>query len=129
PLADDAPLVWPKGVPRASSDAGAHGASVSSDAKADAEKISNIGGQSSFSRGDVLAGFAQADVIVEHTFTTPIVHQSPLETQAVIVQPDPVTGGAVVWSSTQSPFDVRKDVADVLNVPESDVRVIGTPVG
>src|SRR5262249_25516637 len=128
-MAENAPLVWPRGVPKASETAGAHGAAVGGNGKEEEKKQTNISGERTMSRGDITHGFATADVIVEHTFNTAMVHQSPLETQAMLVQPDPATGGAVVWSSTQSPFDVRKDVAEVLGVRESDVRVIGTPVG
>lgn len=126
-LADDAPLVWPEGVGE-SEEAGAHGADVGGQ-ESPARKSGNVVAQPYFSRGDIEAGFAAADVIVEHTVTTPTVHQSYLEPQATIVQPDPFTGGATVWSSTQAPFNVREEVAAVLDVPESDVRVTATPLG
>jgi len=127
-LAEGAPLVWPEGVPSGGGDAGAHGADVGGSHKED-RKQSNRSAEESFTRGDVPAGFAEADVILERTFTTPMVHQSAIETHAIIAQPDPVTGGATLWVSTQGPFGVRQEVAKVLGVPESDVRVIGTPVG
>jgi CO/xanthine dehydrogenase Mo-binding subunit len=126
-LADDAPLVWPGGVGE-SEEAGAHGADVGGQEQ-QAQTSGNVVAQPHFSRGDVEAGFAAADVIVEHTVTTPVVHQSYLEPQATIVQPDPFTGGATLWSSTQAPFNVREEVAAVLDVPESDVRVTATPLG
>ena len=127
-LAEGAPAVWPKGVPKGASDAGAHGVDHGGDKKSDTD-ATNVAETDSFTRGDVDAGFAEADAIVERTFTTPIVHQSSIEPQAVIAQPDPITGGMTVWASTQTPFGVRKEVAEVLGVPESDVRVHGTPVG
>ena len=127
-LAEGAPLVWPEGVPKGAGDAGAHGADVGGDDEPD-KQIGNIAGQDSWVRGNLEAGFAEAEVVVERTFTTPMVHQGALETQAVVAQPDPVSGGATVWASTQGPFPARKEVADVLGVPDSDVRVIGTPVG
>jgi CO/xanthine dehydrogenase Mo-binding subunit len=128
-LAEGAPLVWPEGVPSGSSDAaGAHGADTGADHKSEREQ-SNISAEESYTRGDVRAGFAQAEAIVERTFTTPIVHQSYIEPHSIMVQPNPATGGAAVWASTQSPFGVRQEVAEVLGVPESDVRVTATPVG
>ena len=96
-LAEDALLVWPQGAPDAH----------------DKAKPSNIIPGSAFRRGNVEAGFAEADVIIERTVVTPMVHQSAIETQSMIVQPDPVTGGATVWSSTQAPFDQRLELADV----------------
>ena len=58
-----------------------------------------------------------------------MVHQSSIETQGWVAQPNPLTGGMTMWASTQSPFGARFDVADVLGVPESDVTVYGMPVG
>ncbi|HLB45447.1 MAG TPA: xanthine dehydrogenase family protein molybdopterin-binding subunit [Anaerolineales bacterium] len=127
-LAENAPLVWPQGVPTGAGDAGVHGADIGSDAKSK-RKASNVAGQESFVRGDVAAGFAEADVVIEGTFTTPMVHQSAVETQSVVAEPKPSTGGITLWASTQSPFGARNEVANVLGIPESDVRVVGMAVG
>ena len=127
-LRPDAPLVWPTGVPKGAGDAGAHGADHGG-AKQSRRKMSNVAERDTYERGDIQAGFAQADAVVERTFTTPIVHQSSIEPQAVVAQPDPVSGGLTLCASTQTPFGVRKEVAEVVGLPESDVRVIGTPVG
>jgi len=127
--ADDAPLVWPNGMQAGSDDAAEHGAAVGGDSDNEDDKPSNIAGTTKVERGDVAQGFAEADVIVERTFTTPMVHQSSIETQGVMVQPDLVTGGATVWGSIQSPFGVRLEVAEILGVPESDVEVHAMPVG
>src|SRR5579859_2809748 len=129
-MAEGAPLVWPEGVPQGSSQAeGEHGLNVADNGNDHKPKISNVEQGAPLTRGDVRAGFAQADVIVERTYTTSMVHQSPIETQTLVVQPDPVTGGATLWASMQSQFGVQHDVAEALGVPDSDVRVIGTPVG
>lgn len=81
-----------------------------------------------FERGDVAAGFAAADCIVEHTYRTSRVHQSYLETQAVIAAIDPL-GGLRVWTSTQALFVVRASVAKALGMAETDVNVTAMPVG
>ncbi len=128
-LAEDAPLVWPRGLPGSSDEAGAHGADTDEDSQEETRRRSNVSSRRHFKRGDVAAGFAEADVLVERTFNTSMVHQSYLEPHATVVQPDPLTGGATVWTSTQAPFWAREEVAGVLNVAESDVRVVGTPVG
>lgn len=128
-LAEEAPLVWPYGLPGSSDEAGAHGADAGGDGQKQARRRSNVSSRRHFKRGDTTAGFAEADVVVEQTFTTSMVHQSYIEPHATVVQPDPLTGGATVWTSTQAPFWAREEVAGVLGVPESDVRVVGTPVG
>jgi CO/xanthine dehydrogenase Mo-binding subunit len=127
-MAEDAPLVWENGVPSGSDDAGAHGADVGGGGET-STKPTNIADESTLEAGDVDAAFAEADIIVERTFTTPMAHQNSLETHGIIAQPDPVFNKMTVWSSTQSPFGVRQSVAEVLGIDESDVRVIGTTVG
>jgi CO/xanthine dehydrogenase Mo-binding subunit len=127
-LAPGAPLVWPDGVPGGSGDAGEHGADTGESQKK-ARRPSNLAGEQSFSRGDVAAGLAEAEVVVEGTFTTPLVHQSSLETQGIVAQPNPLNGGVTIWASTQAPFGVREEVAGVLGVPETDVRVTAMAVG
>ena len=128
-MADDAPLVWPNGIPTGAEDEAAHGADAGGDAEDEEEEASNIAGRTKVERGDVAGAFAAADLIVERTFETPMVHQSSIETQGWVAQPNPINGGLTMWGSVQSPFGVRLDVADVLGVPESDVTVYGMPVG
>jgi CO/xanthine dehydrogenase Mo-binding subunit len=128
-LAEGAPLVWPRGVPSGSGDEGAHGADVGGGHGDEPRTPSNLGETESFARGDVDAAFAAADLIIARAFSTPMVHQSSIETQGVIAQPNPLTGGVTLWASTQSPFGVREDVADILGIPESDVTVHAAPVG
>lgn len=125
--ADNAPLVWPTGKPGETGEADAHGAAVDTDSGE--SKPSNKTGETTFSRGDVAAGFAAASVIVERTFTTSFVHQSYMEPVTIVVQMDEWTGGATVWTGTQAPFYVREQVADVLGVTETAVRVIPAPPG
>lgn len=127
-LAEGAPIVWPTGIPRGAGDEAAHGADAGGDSAAQ-DDVSNIAGTTRVEKGDVEAAFSKSDLIVERTFETPMVHQSSIETQGLIVQPDPLTGGATVWGSLQNPFGARWDIAEVLGVPESDVNVYGMPVG
>ena len=129
-IAEGAPLVWPTGEVGESEDAAAHGADASADdGPADDAERSNIAKRNDFSRGDIAAGFAAADVILERSFTTPMVHQAPLETHGCVVQIDPMTDEVTVWTPTQGPFAVREQVAAVLEISETAVRCIATPVG
>ncbi len=128
-LAEDAPVIWPNGIPTGAEDEAAHGADTGGESEEDEGEPSNIAGKSHMAKGDVAAAFAEADVIVERTFETPMVHQSSIETQGWVVQPNPLNGGVTMWGSLQSPFGARLDVANILGVPESDVNVYGMPVG
>ena len=74
-------------------------------------------------RGDIDRGFAEADQVFEDTFTLPATQHSFLETHACIASVEP--GGRItVWSTTQNPFVVRTQLANIFKVPVSKVRVI-----
>jgi xanthine dehydrogenase molybdenum-binding subunit len=91
--------------------------------------IPNLCGERQLKRGDIEAGFAHADHIFEDTFETPWLHQGYLEPHVALGAVDPATGKATVWTTTQAQFDKRADLAHVLDLPMSRLRVIGTPVG
>ena len=74
-------------------------------------------------RGDIQKGFAEADHIFEDTFTLPATQHSFLETHACIASVEP--GGRItVWATTQNPFVVRTQLANIFKVPVSKVRII-----
>ncbi len=130
-LAEDAPLVWPTGKPGESGEAAAHGADVGGEEEEENsnQKHDNIANRINFNHGDIKTGFAEADTIVEEQFLVPMVHQNALETHAVVVQIDPFNNDVNLWASTQAPFHVKQQVAKILNMAESAVRVIATPMG
>ena len=57
------------------------------------------------------------------------VHQGYLEPHACLVEVDPGSTSATVWTSTQATFYVRDSVASILGLDNTSVRAIGTPVG
>jgi CO/xanthine dehydrogenase Mo-binding subunit len=67
-------------------------------------------------RGDIETGFRQADVIVENTFTTPVVHHSYIEPHSCVVDTAP-DGSAQFWSCSKVPYGVRDQVANALKLP------------
>ncbi|MCC7368501.1 MAG: xanthine dehydrogenase family protein molybdopterin-binding subunit [Chloroflexi bacterium] len=73
-------------------------------------------------RGDVAAGFAQADVVIEREYVTQAALHNCLEPHGCTAawEPDRLT----IWDSTQSIFDVRQEVARRLGLPEHRVRVV-----
>src|SRR5207253_9616894 len=74
-------------------------------------------------RGDLPKGFAESDHVFEDTFTLPATQHSFLETHACIASVEP--GGRItVWATTQNPFVVRTQLANIFKVPVSKVRVI-----
>ena len=74
-------------------------------------------------RGDIQKGFAEADHVFEDVFTLPATQHSFLETHACIASVEP--GGRItVWATTQNPFVVRTQLANIFKLPVSKVRVI-----
>ncbi|MGH2547796.1 MAG: xanthine dehydrogenase family protein molybdopterin-binding subunit, partial [Thermomicrobiales bacterium] len=88
----------------------------------------NVSNTAHFHRGDIAAGFAEADAIVEYSFVSQGVHQGYMETQAALVTVDPL-GGLTVYTSTQAAFHCRNRVAETVGVPISAVNVVPMPVG
>ena len=87
----------------------------------------NIAHQTSFSKGDIDKGFADADEIFDDTFRSQQVQHCSLEPHAVVAEwnGDRLT----VWTSTQKVFLVRSGLADLFDLPENQIRVIGSKVG
>lgn len=88
----------------------------------------NVAHQIQFERGNIEAGFAQADLIFEATYTTHAQYPGYLEPMASVASIDP-DGRLQVWTSTQSVFLARARLAAALELPVSRVRVIAATVG
>ena len=78
--------------------------------------------------GDIEAGFAQADVIVEREFTTQMVHQGYIEPHSATASWDG-HGKVTVWCSSQGHFQIGESTAELLGVPSSSVKVIPMEIG
>jgi 4-hydroxybenzoyl-CoA reductase subunit alpha len=79
--------------------------------------------------GDVEGGFKESDFVFEDTFYSQPVNHAPLEPHAAVAQYDPLKGERTIWSSTQIPFFLRRNLSTTLLIPESKVRVIKPKVG
>jgi aerobic carbon-monoxide dehydrogenase large subunit len=81
----------------------------------------------SLSGGDLEAGFAQADVVVERRVVNHRTAGAPIEPRGVLA--DHRAGSLTVWSSTQVPHFVRLFLAILLGMSEERVRVVAPEVG
>ncbi|MBW3634734.1 MAG: xanthine dehydrogenase family protein molybdopterin-binding subunit, partial [Chloroflexi bacterium] len=88
----------------------------------------NVSNSVHFARGDVAAGFAQADAVVEFTLDSLTVHQGYLEPQVCLVDIEPL-GDLTVYTSTQAAFYCRTRVAETVNMPTQRIKVVPMPVG
>jgi CO/xanthine dehydrogenase Mo-binding subunit len=89
---------------------------------------SNIAGHIQHKLGDVGAGFAQADVIVEREFNTESVHHGYIEPHVSTASWSP-DGHVTIWTSTQGAFAIRASTAAILGIPESRVKVVPMEIG
>ena len=94
----------------------------------DTGKPSNISFHIQFKDGDLDAGFAEADTVIEREYTTQSVHQGYIEPHASTAwwAPD---GQITVWTSTQGAFSIRSETALILGLPEGRVKVIPMEIG
>jgi CO/xanthine dehydrogenase Mo-binding subunit len=89
---------------------------------------SNIASHMVYNRGDVEAGFRQADVVLEHTYRTQMVHQGYMEPQACAASMES-DGKVTVWTSTQGVFTVRTQLVALLGIPASRMKVVPMECG
>lgn len=93
-----------------------------------ADRPSNVAKYVLFEKGDVKAGFAAADVVVERDFHTATVHQGYIEPHNATALWN-ADGKVTVWMSTQGSFTARQQTAELLRIPVSDVKVIPMEIG
>jgi aerobic carbon-monoxide dehydrogenase large subunit len=79
--------------------------------------------------GDPARAFAQARAVARVAVTHPRLAAVAMEPRATLARWDAATGELTLWTSTQAPFRVRADVAALLDLPESRVRVVAPDVG
>lgn len=79
--------------------------------------------------GDATAGFAQAAHTVEGTYSHGVVVPVCMETNAVVARWDEAQQRMEVWAGTQSPFFVRKELAHILGLDRTQVRVHAIEIG
>lgn len=88
----------------------------------------NLAREVAFTRGDVQAGFAAADVVYEATYEVPYQYHGYTEPMGTLASPDS-SGRLTLWAPTQSVFYTRELVAEAVGLPVSRIRVIQTVVG
>ena len=89
---------------------------------------SNIAGKLEHTLGDVEAGFAAAEVVVERSFKTKPVHQGYIEPHACLVSVAK-NGQTTIWSSSQGHFMVRDMTGQLTGTKLSDIRAIPAEIG
>jgi CO/xanthine dehydrogenase Mo-binding subunit len=78
-------------------------------------------------KGDMARGFRDSDRIFENTFFSPSANHVALEPHVTVAQ---VSGGRItVWTCSQNPHVVQRQLAGIFKIPIADVRVIVFTLG
>jgi len=89
---------------------------------------SNIATKIVYEGGELEDAFAQADVIVEREFKTPMVHQGYIEPHGCTVRFNE-DGKYTIWCSTQGAFGVQMFAAMVLGLDPNLIKCVPTEIG
>jgi len=92
------------------------------------EDFRNVCSQLLVERGNLDDGFAQAEVVVEHTYSTPMQYQAYLEPMASVLKIGD-TGRVEVWTSIKIPFAFKRELSDTLGVPPEQILIHRVNIG
>ncbi|MFC3797847.1 xanthine dehydrogenase subunit D [Cohnella sp. GCM10012308] len=88
----------------------------------------NVFHRNEYKFGDIEACFAEAAHIVEETYSTPRQMHTYMETEGGLFVPGE-DGRLTAYSPTQHGFMDRMQLARILAKPETDIRVVSSPIG
>jgi CO/xanthine dehydrogenase Mo-binding subunit len=91
-------------------------------------KPSNVSKMVRFTKGDVEAGFREADIVIERRYTTKPVHQGYIEPHACVVAVG-ADGQTTIWSSSQGQFMVRGYTSRIVGADIANIRAIPAEIG
>lgn len=89
---------------------------------------SNISKHIHLEQGKVDEALVEADIIIEREFRTASVHQGYIEPHATVALWNS-DGHLTVWTSTQGAFTARAQIAELFELPVSQVTVIPCEIG
>jgi len=88
----------------------------------------NVCQVSQFGHGDVEAGFAEADVIIERSYKTEQTHQGYIEPHACLATVGP-DGQGELWVTTQGHYTFRNQCAQLLGMDIAKLKVTASEIG
>lgn len=90
--------------------------------------VNNVFAHNVWRKGDIDQGFAESDLVFEHTFATQLMHQAYLEPHACVVDID-AAGRVQVWANNKGPFMLREQLAAVWDLPKERIRINPCSIG
>jgi len=92
------------------------------------ERDSNLFTKYRYSHGTLELGERESDVVAEADFELPYVAHAAMETSVVVADFDH-RGHLTLYSTTQIPFLLQRDLSEALGIEGSDIRIIQTAIG
>lgn len=92
------------------------------------ERGSNLFQAYDYSHGDLTSGEGESEVVVDDEFRLPYVAHASMETSVVVAAFDH-RGRLTLYSTTQIPFLLQRDLGEALGLDGSDIRIIQTAIG
>ncbi|MGI8963262.1 MAG: xanthine dehydrogenase family protein molybdopterin-binding subunit, partial [Thermomicrobiales bacterium] len=124
----DSPLVTTARSGAFDDEAAMHNADAATAGEDEESLPPNVSSSVNYERGDIDAGFAEADEIVELDLTSLTVHQGYIEPQVALVIPER-SGRMTIHTSTQAAFHGRGKVSSTLGIPLEQINIVPMPVG
>ncbi|MEE8517723.1 MAG: xanthine dehydrogenase family protein molybdopterin-binding subunit, partial [Dehalococcoidia bacterium] len=92
------------------------------------EEPANIYGTWEWAKGDVESGFAEADLIIENTFTTPRQHHAYMEPHSCVVKLND-EGRLEVWAGNKSPYPARRFIGVATGLEPEQILMHPVTIG
>mgnify|MGYP001057154772 CR=1 FL=1 len=92
------------------------------------EVENNVGCELEIEEGNIEAGFAGSDVVVEREYRTNRRYHDQLETKSVVVNPQP-NGGITLWNTTQTIHNTRLLLHQIFGIPMGKINVKKAALG
>lgn len=89
---------------------------------------SNVGHRVQRKQGDIKQGWKEAVMVLEDVYEAPPVQHASIEPHGAVARMDD-DGRITLWASTQAPFVQRQLIAEALDIPLEQLRVITQCVG
>ncbi len=91
-------------------------------------QVKNVCSYTAVHVGDPDKAMAEADLVVEETYETKMIHPQYLEPRIAAARLEE-DGRLTVWVNAQAPFPIRTEVAKTLGLSLNKVRVLVTDIG
>jgi CO/xanthine dehydrogenase Mo-binding subunit len=88
----------------------------------------NVLARSQYGHGDIAAGFAKADLVIERSFTTAATHQGYIEPHACLATMGN-DGQGDLWCCTQGHYMVRNTCSAIMGMDAGRLKVTASEIG